>query len=356
MLKKIKSPLFIALAVTALILMFAIRMVAHHQNNFQQIEESVNVEVENVKRSNLPIESHTIGSLVSAHNVQITPEISGVISTVFFKDGTFVKKDTPLIQLDDTVLKSKLESARANFLYSETDYNRKVLLAKQGAISRQAVDQALADLAEKRALARESEVSVAKMRLLAPFDGVVGKIKISPGDYVTTGKELVSLTDTKNLQVEYTLSEKFFSQLKLGQTVKITTNAYPNREFKGTLAFISPTVNPQDHTLSVYAEIPNDENLLTSGLFVNVSHELGIASDAIVVSADSLVPTIDGQEIFKVVKNKAVLVAVVLGERTENKVQIAKGLSDGDIIVIAGQEKLKEGTPVTYAPTHTGKI
>ncbi len=141
----------------------------HHKKPGMIAQTAVSVEVERVQQANFPIEIHAIGSLSAAHNIEITPEVPGKVAKVFFQDGTFVKQGASLIQLDDAVYQAKLESAKASLIYSQMDYDRKRLLGKQGAISQQAIDQALADLKEKRALAEESQVAVNKMLLTAPF-------------------------------------------------------------------------------------------------------------------------------------------------------------------------------------------
>jgi membrane fusion protein (multidrug efflux system) len=320
----------------------------HHRNTQDIIQEAVIVNVSQVKTGNIAVEEHAIGSLTAAKNVQITPETSGHVAKIFFEDGgVFVKQGTPLVQLDDASYKAKLESDKANLLYSETDYKRKVLLGKQGAIAQQAIDQALADLKTKKAAAEQSQVEVNKMLLTAPFDGVLGKFNISPGDYVSVGQKIVSLTDIQHLRVEYAVSEKYLAHLKRGQKIKIMTSSYPDKEFVGTVAFISPTINESDRTISLYAEVKNDQQLLTSGMFVNVTQDLGSENDALLLPASCLMPTIDGQQVFKVVDHKALAVTVKIGRRVLDSVQIISGLSLGDHVVVDGQNKLKDGARVS---------
>lgn len=321
--------------------------IKHHHNNAAMTQDKVIVDMEQVKSGSIPIEAHVIGTLAAAQNVQITPEMAGHVAKIFFQDGgVFVKQGTPLVQLDDTAYQAKLASDKANLTFSETDYKRKVLLGKLGAITQQAIDQALADLKTKKAAVEESQVDVNKMLLVAPFDGVLGKFNVSPGDYVTVGQKIVSLTDVIHLRVEYSVSEKYLSQLHIGQPVNVTTNAYPDKIFTGTVAFISPTINNEDHTISLYANVLNDQRLLTSGLFVNVTQELGTEKNALIISAAGLVPTIDGQQVFKIINDKVQAVPVTIGQRMQNSVQIMSGLSAGDKIVIAGQEKLRDGALV----------
>lgn len=309
-------------------------------------QEIVVVEAAPVSEGNIDIQARSVGSLVAAKNVHIIPEVEGKVAAILANDGTFVKQNTPLIQLDDTVIKAKAASAKANLIYSESNYKRMLLLGKKGAVTQQAIDQALADLIEKKSAAKETSVLVDKMLLKAPFDGMLGKIKVNPGEYVSVGQQVVSLTDTKNLRVEYTVSEKFFGLVKLGQQVNLTTTAFPGKQFYGKVAFISPTINTQDRTISIYADVPNQDGQLMPGLFMNVVHLLGTENKVLLIPSVSLVATIDGQQVYKIVNNKAVSVAVQIGQRTENQVQITQGLNLKDSIVISGQHKLKDGTVV----------
>ncbi len=234
----------------------------------------------------------------------------------------------------------------AQLSYSENNFKRMTLLGKQGAIAKQAIDQADADLKEKRASAQESEVMVNKMKLVAPFDGVVGKSKVTRGDYVTIGQALVTLTNTQHLHIEYNIPEKYVSFLKIGEVVNITTADYPGKTFTGQVAFISPTINPDSRTISVYAEISNKQNWLASGMFVDVTQSLGTENHALMIPARALVPVLDGEQVFKVVDGKAYAVTIVIGKRTQNRVQVLEGLSQGDRIVTDGQLKLKNGAVV----------
>lgn len=336
----------IVAVILLLAIFFGLFYFKHHRVPAVIPEEAVVIEATAVKQGTIAIEAHAIGTLTAAKTVPVTPEIAGHVAKILFQDGTFVKEGTPLIQLDDAVFKAKLESAKANLHFSEANYNRMVLLGKSGAISKQAIEQAQADLQEKRASAKESQVTVDKMTLTAPFDGMIGQIKVNPGNYVQVGQELVTLTDTHHLRVEYSVPEKYLPQLKLGQEVKLTTNTYPGKEFIGKVAYISPTIDTDNRTISLYADVDNTQGLLTSGLFVNVVQFLGTEKNGLMVPVVSLVPTIDGQQVYKIVDNKAVPVSVTIGQRTEDSAQVLSGLTAGDIVVIAGQEKLKEGTSV----------
>jgi membrane fusion protein (multidrug efflux system) len=298
-----------------------------------------------VQEKSIPREFHAVATL-SARSVEITPEIAGHIAQIKFKDGAEVKQGEILIQLDDAIYQSKYESAQAKLHYSKNNFARLSRLGKKGLVSQQALDQAEADLKERKADVDEALVMLEKMKLRAPYDGVVGKSRVNPGDYVNVGQKLVKLTDTKNLRIEYNVPEKFLPLLKVGQSVSITAAAYPDKTFSGALSFISPTINTDNRSISVYADIENKDNLLAAGMFVEASQSLGTTEHALMIPARSLVPVLDGAKVYTVVEGKAFEVKVTLGQRTEDAVQVVHGLSKSDIVITDGQLKVKTGMPV----------
>jgi membrane fusion protein (multidrug efflux system) len=339
-----RNKIFIIASLLILMISFYI---TKSQRIAARAEENVmTVEVTPVKQVAIPLEAQAVGTLVAEKSVQIVPEIAGQVARILVKDGTFVKQGTPLIQLDDAVSKVKLASAEADLHLSEANYNRMLLLGKKGAISQQEIEKSYANLQEQKALAAEHHVMVDKMLLLAPFDGIVGKCQVSPGNYVSVGQSLISLTDSQHLRVEYSISEKYLASFKLGQTVKITTSAYPHQIFTGQVAFISPTINTQDRTLSLYADISNDHQLLKAGLFVNVNQSLGVQNNALMVPAMSLISSIDGQHLFKVENGTAHAVSVAVGQHVMDTVQVLSGLKQNDTVIIAGQQKIQDGARV----------
>ena len=304
------------------------------------------VQASKVRQQSLNQETNMVGSLSARRQIEITPEFAGHVEKILFTDGAFVTQGTPLIQLDDSVFKTKYESAKAKLTYSEHNFQRMSLLGKKGVVAKQTIDQAEADLKEKRAESQENGVILEKMRLVAPFDGIVGKCKVNLGDYVTIGQSLVTITDVKHLRIDYNVPEKYLSQIKLGQQVKVTTSAYPDKIFHGTVAFISPTINTDNRSISLYADLSNDNNLLKPGMFVNVTQSLDQLQQAVMIPARSLVPILDGEQVYKVIDGKAYASQVTVGKRNADQVQIIQGLTSGDVVITDGQFKLKNGTAV----------
>ncbi len=306
---------------------------------------AVTVAAIQLKPQTIALKAQVMGNL-TARSVAISPETAGHISAVKFTDGATVAAGSVLFQLDNATYRARSESAEAQFIYSEKDYERKALLGAKGVVAKQAVDQAQAALKEKRASAEEARVALAKQTLAAPFAGRVSQALVNPGDYVTIGQHLVTLTDTHHLHVEYSLPETYLPNLQIGQTVEVRSNAYPNQVFLGKLAYISPTLTASNRSLALYAEIPNEKDQLAAGMLVDVVQNLGKNESVLMVPAKSLMPVLDGMQVYKVMDNRAYTVDVVVGKRIGQNVQIVSGLKMGDTVVTDGQLKLTNGAPV----------
>jgi len=332
--------------ITAGLALLPLFLLGHFQVKTIPENEGVWVETAQAKRGNIPVEIHVVGTLMAENQINITAELPGQVAAVLFKDGAAIKKGMPLFQLDDRIPQAQLAAAKADYDFSLLTYQRRAKLGKKGLWPVQEIDQAKADLEEKRALLQEKQATVDKLRLLAPFDGILGKAEASVGHYVTPGQSLVSLTNVRNLRAEFRVSEKYLSSLKLGQKIKITTSAYPDKVFEGEIAYISPTIEARDRTITLYALVPNQKDLLTAGMSVAITQTLGLQNNAVIVPAKSIMATLEGQEIYKIVKNKVYAVPVLLGQRNEDYVEILQGITEKDQIVIAGQHKLHDDMDV----------
>ena len=164
----------------------------------------------------------------------------------------------------------------------------------------------------------------------------------------------MSLVNINQLKAEYSVPQRFKPELKLDQSVKIISNAYPKKHFLGTVTYISPSVNKATRSIAIQAVVHNDKKLLSPGMFVQVAQTLSENKKALVIPAQALTASIQGYQVYKVVDSKAELTNVGVGVRKDGKAQILKGLSLGDTVVIAGQQKLQDGSPVKIVEDSKG--
>jgi len=176
---------------------------------------------------------------------------------------------------------------------------------------------------------------------------MIGLHNISAGEYVNAGQELVNLVELSTLKFDFSLPETYLSKVKLNQNVEIQTPAFPDKTYTGTIVAISPAINEQSRSFTVRAMIKNENLDLRPGLFANVLLEVGKNEQALLVPEQALIP--QGQQYFvmKVVDGKVVQNPVTIGQRRKAEVELTSGIAKDDVVIIAGQIKLRPGAPVT---------
>lgn len=291
-----------------------------------------------------------VGSLLSNESVVVRPEIAGRISEIAFKEGQRVTKGTVLVRLDDAIARATLAQAQASIAFSRAELSRADQLVRQNTGPLRNREQASAKLLADEAAVQLAKAQLDKQVIAAPFDGVLGLRKASVGDFVQAGKDIVNLEDIDTLKLDFRVPEMFLPAVRVGQTVKVAVDAFGGRSFDGTVYAIDPLVDVNGRALAIRARVPNPDGSLRPGLFARVSLTLTTVPDAVLIPEQAIVAFGKDQFVFKVVDGKVVQTRVVLGERRNAEVEIAKGLAPGDMVVTAGQLKIRDGVPVTVLP------
>ncbi|MGA1859054.1 efflux RND transporter periplasmic adaptor subunit [Azospirillum sp. 11R-A] len=291
-----------------------------------------------------------VGSLLSNESVVVRPEIAGRISEIAFKEGQRVAKGTVLVRLDDAIARATLAQAQASIAFSRAELSRADQLVRQNTGPLRNREQASAKLLADEAAVQLARAQLDKQVIAAPFDGVLGLRKASVGDFVQAGKDIVNLEDIDTLKLDFRVPEMFLPAVKVGQTVRVAVDAFGGRSFDGTVYAIDPLVDVNGRALAIRARVPNPDGSLRPGLFARVSLTLTTVPDAVLIPEQAIVAFGKDQFVFKVVDGKVVQTRVVLGERRNAEVEIAKGLAPGDMVVTAGQLKIRDGVPVTVLP------
>ena len=217
------------------------------------------------------------------------------------------------------------------------------------AISKQDFAIIQADVATEESAVQSKLADLNAKKITAPFSGVLGAFQVQTGDYVKDGDPLVTLVNTTQLRADYNIPEQNVAELKTGQLVTIKTTAYPNQTFYGTVSFISPIVSPDSRMVAVQALIDNSKGPLLPGMFVHLSEQLGVIKNAIVIPASAISADIKGYYVFKVEGNKVAQTYITTGMQVGAKTQVLNGLQVGDTIVVAGQQKLQDGSTIAVA-------
>ncbi len=267
-----------------------------------------------------------------------------------FAEGQPVKQGALLFTLDDAVYRADLATAEANLQLSQRNNERAIELLQRNAGTVRARDEAEAQLTINHAEVDLARAQLDKTRITAPFDGVVGLRKVSVGGYVTPGQDLVNLEDIDPIKVDFPVPERALSEVEVGQAIEITVDAWPEKTFNGKVYAIDPQIDAAGRSIAIRATIDNRERLLRPGLFAAV-RLITEQREAALVPEQAIFAQAGKPYVYKVVDGAARLSEVVLGERRVGQAEIRSGLAAGDVVVTAGQMKLRDGTPVRVIDT-----
>ena len=318
------------------------------------------VEVDVARRDTLSIELSAVGTLQAQASAQVASEVDGTVSGIDFEEGSRVPTGKVLVQLDASKLRAALHAAEATAQQARTQsenlqrqVERNQGLLAQGAISKQAFDDLQSSYRSSRAQLDQTEANAALARqqladatIRAPFAGRVGERTFDVGDYVRKGDPLFTVTDDDTLQVRFTVPEGYSDRLHPGSSMQVKSPNVPDRWFDGQVYFVSPTVDPVNRTMTLKAEVPNPDGKLRSGSSADVRLVLERRSGAIVIPEAAIVPSDQQMLVYLVRDGKARRTPVRVGARTEGRVEILSGVSAGDTVVTAGQQRLEDGAPV----------
>lgn len=300
-----------------------------------------------------------VGQLDAADEVVLKPELSGIVSQVFFEEGQPVAAGAPIIRLRDAEQRARRAEARARFNLAEDEFQRAKRLRRQDASSAAALERARAERDIAAAQLQLAEVQLARTVIRAPFDGVLGERLVSPGERVSPGggdfgssnpTGLARLVALDRMELRFTVPEAVAAALHNGLEMRIRVAAYPDDVFPGKVFFVAPRVDPSNRRLLVKAAVANSLHKLRPGMFAQVEMKVRDYPQAIMLPEDAIAYTRDGTAVWRLRADQTVeSVPVSLGMRQQGRVLVT-GLRSGDRIVVAGINKVSEGKPVEALP------
>jgi len=310
------------------------------------------------------------GAIQPARRADLRAEVAAVVLQVAKDNGERVRAGDLIIRLDPTSIRDGLTSAeealraaQQSFEQTERVLVRQRTLNQQGMISMQGLEDAevrrnsaQSELAAAKARAVTARQQVSRTEVRAPFDGVVSERKISVGDTVQIGRELIKVIDPASMRFEGQVSADRLGELKLGQPVSFRINGFGDAEFRGKLARIDAAANATTRQVEVIAEF-NDRAKApqVSGLYAEGRVE-SAERKALVLAEGSVQRQGDSAYVWKVDGNQLKKVNVTLGERDDRRgeVVIASGLALGDQVLRAPTGNLTDGAPLQRVTAGSG--
>jgi membrane fusion protein (multidrug efflux system) len=331
-------------------------------------------------------ELRAVGTLRAARGADLALEVAGLVGRVNVRSGEDVKSGQLLLELVTTDEVANLHQLEAQTALSQLTYERAKRQIAVHVIAQADYDNAAADLKVKQAAVAQQQAIISKKQLRAPFAGRAGIVTITPGTYLNAGTVIVTLQQLDPEYVDFFVPQKNLGQVQVGRNATLTLDAFPGKNFPGTVNAVNPRVDTDTRNVLVEARVPNPDRILSPGMFTNVTIDAGSQQRFLTLPQTAVVFNPYGETVY-VVRTKrdfdadqaaaaprdaaladnqparkkagrgpppippdALVVEqtfVTTGLTRGDQVAILSGLNPGVEVVTSGQIKLKNGAAVS---------
>ena len=304
---------------------------------------------------------NAVGSVAPVQGAMISAEIPGVVSEVAFESGKPVKKGDMLLKLDASAEEAQLRSAQADAELAKADFERARDLAARRVISQAELDAASAKYTQRAAAVQNVQAAIDKKQIRAPFDGIAGIRAVNVGQTVNVGQALVSLQALDQVYVDFSLPQQQLADVQVGLPVKVTSDAFPGREFEGKLTAVNSAIDPATRSVAMQATLDNADHALRAGMFSRVKILLPTKNPTLFIPATAVAYAPYGNSVYVIEKQpdektkeeKLMLRQQFIrtGETRGDFIAVTEGLKAGEQVVSSGVFKLRNKMDVVVDNT-----
>jgi len=301
-------------------------------------------------------EMRAVGSLRAMRGADLSAQVSGIVSAIHFESGQEVAEGAPLIELMAADDIAKLNALKASAALARITYNRDAQQFKAQAISKQTLDADEQNLKNAEAQVAQQQAMVDYKSVRAPFAGRLGIRQVDIGQYLSPGATIVTLQSLDPIFFDFYVPQQALGVIAAGQAIALETDTYPGRTFTGSIIAINPKVDPETRNVLVRASLGNADRKLLPGMYASVNIRFSAPQPYVTVPQTAISYNPYGDIVYVVdeqgkdANGKPQAVArqkfITTGETRGDQVAVLTGISDGDEIVTAGQNKLRNGIPV----------
>lgn len=346
------------IAIIALVIVFggifAGRWLLGYKDGGSMGPPAVSVAVAVARKAQWEPDTRVVGSLSAVDGTRITAQIAGNIMAIAFQPGSHVAKGALLVQLDDSSQRAQLHADEARLAVARTQLQRARALRQENAASESALQSAEADYGSSLAAVEGDRATLAKLRITAPFAGVVGVRTVSTGQYVPAGTPIVQLQRLDPLYLNFSLPQELLPRLKAGDAVRFTIDAYPGEQFAGRVTALDASVDPTTRNIAAQALLRNGDGRLRPGLYGAVALKLGAPLAGVELPETAIAYSSFGDTVYVVQSSGTGQQTAharhvdILASR-DGRVLLGKGVHPGETIVSVGQNKLRDGARVVVS-------
>lgn len=287
------------------------------------------------------LEIEAIGTALANESVEITSKTTNTITAIRFEEGQLVQRGAVLVEFDSAQARAELAEAEAALVESESQYRR-----SKDLFATRALSQAQLDQLEAIYKANQARVAAARARLedtiiRAPFTGRTGFRRVSVGSLVSPGTVITTLDDTSVIKLDFTVPQTFIYALEPGLPITAQTAGLPNRTFSGRVTTLGSRIDPVTRSITVRAELPNEDGTLRPGMFMTVTLRAQEVN-ALMIPEAAIVPEQGKTFVYVVENDVARRREVTIGRRTPGEVEIITGLAESERVIIEGTQKVRD--------------
>jgi len=310
---------------------------------------SVSVKIDTVKTEEVSLDFVSNGNFEPIQELKFSAEKSGKVTKVLVKEGDYVSVGQTLAIVRSDVINVNAENANAVYQNAVADYNRFENAFKTGGVTKQQLDQAKIAMVNAKSQLTQANINVGDTRIKAPISGLINKKFIEPGSILAgmPPSELFEIVNVSKLKLKVTVNESQVASLKVGTTVNVTSNVYPDKTFTGKITFIAPKAD-ESLNFPVEIEIANNATKdLKAGMYGTAKFASNQQKQTLkIVPRNAFVGSVSSNQIFVIENGTAKLKKVTAGRILGDKVEILNGLNDGETVIVTGQINLQDGSKV----------
>lgn len=294
-----------------------------------------------------------VGTIRAARGILLSAETSGDITEIHAASGTDVEAGQSLFHIDDELERATRDRLEARLELARQLYERDARLIRNNSIPQSQLDQSSADLRSARAELAEIDAVLRNKAVVAPFAGRLGILQVRLGDYVEPGDPLATLQDVSRLEVDFSVPDRYAPLMRPGLALRLSVAAFPERRFRARLDAIDARVDENTRNLLLRATIEDGEGLLP-GMFTRLTIDLDRESRRVFVPETAVSYSLQGDIVYVISGEDGALTVMPRVVRTAagngGDVAVLDGISAGERVVTAGQNKLYRGAAVQIDP------
>jgi len=309
--------------------------------------EMVPVEASKPWRADLA--SYVFGNthIEALREVEIVARVDGLLERLAVEEGDRVNQGQVLAELDKTELRLAQKEAAAKLENNRSIYERSLQMLEKELTSQEALERSKYDYETARTQLDRADLNLRYATITAPLNGIITQRMVEKGDLIRANTVLFKLADTEKLLARVYVPEKELGRIAVGSPARIQSEMYSGEQFSGVVDMIAPVVDPTTGTVKVTARITEGREKLKPGMFCSVYILIATHSDVLVISRKALIPDTESPEVFvvddsSVVHRRKLTLGLVQGDTLE----VLKGLTEDEVVVLVGQETLHEGATV----------